>query len=115
MKKLFTIAILFTFIAALSAKETASPEVKAAVATEVVTTKKISGVLFDKNTKECLAGAVVTVNGQKVYTDLDGKFEIANTSNAKVQLKVNMISYESSVIEIDPSKNSNINIELNQR
>lgn len=115
MKKLFTIAILFTFIAALSAKETASPEAKAAVASEIVSTKKISGVLLDKATKENLAGAVITVNGQKVYSDLDGKFEISNINNAKLLIKVNMISYESSVVEIDPSNMSNLSIELSQR
>ncbi|MBP6611127.1 MAG: carboxypeptidase-like regulatory domain-containing protein [Paludibacter sp.] len=115
MKKLFTIAILFTFIAVLSAKETASPEAKAAVASEIVSTKKISGVLLDKATKENLAGAVITVNGQKVYSDLDGKFEISNINNAKLLIKVNMISYESSVVEIDPSNMSNLSIELSQR
>lgn len=114
MKKLLTLVVLFVFVAAISAKETASPEAKAA-ATEIVSSKKISGILFDKITKENLAGAVVTVNGQKVYTDLDGKFEISNPTSAKLQVKVNLISYESKVFEIDPSTNSNFTLELNQR
>lgn len=115
MKKLLTIAILFSCIVTTSAKETAAPEAKVNIASEIVSSKKISGVLFDKATKEYLAGAVIIVNGQKTYSDLDGKFEVSNNNNTKLQLKVTMISYETRIIEIDPTNSSNISIELSQQ
>lgn len=116
MKKLFSIVLFSAAIFSLSANgTTASPEAKPAVISEVVTSVNLNGVIFDKETKESLAGAVVTVNGQKIYSDLDGKFVVNNVNNAKVQLKVSLISYEDKTFEIDPSNVSSVNIELNQR
>jgi len=114
MKKLFSIVLLSVAVFSLSAKGVAAPEAKAAVASEVVSTVKLNGFIFDKNTKESLAGAVITVNGQKIYSDLDGKFDISKVSG-KVQLKVSMISYEEKTFEIDTNNSSTLNIELNQR
>jgi len=114
MKKVFSIVLLSVAIFSLSAKGTASPEAKPSVVSEVVSSVKLNGIIFDKDTKESLAGAVITVNGQKIYSDLDGKFNISNVAG-KVQLKVSMISYEEKTFEIDPSNASSLNIELNQR
>ncbi|MFZ4583001.1 MAG: carboxypeptidase-like regulatory domain-containing protein [Paludibacter sp.] len=114
MKKLFSIVLISAAIFSLSAKGTASPEAKAAVVNELVSSVKLSGAIFDKTTNESLAGAVITVNGQKIYSDLDGKFDISNISG-KVQVKVSMISYEEKTFEIDPSNSSTLKIELNQR
>jgi hypothetical protein len=114
MKKLFSIVLVSVAIFSLSAKTVASPEAKAAVVSEVVSSVKLNGIIFDKDTKESLAGAVITLNGQKIYSDLDGKFDLSNVSG-KVQLKVSLISYEEKTIEFDSSNNSTLKIELNQR
>lgn len=114
MKKILLSILALVAVVSLSAKEVASPEAKASVASEVVSTVKLSGVIFDKTTNESLAGAVVTVNGQKIYSDLDGKFEIKNTNGSKLQLKVSMISYEDKIIELENS-NETLKIEMNQR
>jgi hypothetical protein len=114
MKKLFSIVLVSVAIFSLSAKGVASPEAKAAVVSEVVSSVKLNGIIFDKDTKESLAGAVITLNGQKIYSDLDGKFDLSNVSG-KVQLKVSLISYEEKTIEFDSSNNSTLKIELNQR
>jgi hypothetical protein len=115
MKKLFSIVLLSVAIFSLSAKGTSSPEAKPSVVSEVISSVNLNGVIFDKDTKESLAGAVVTVNGQKIYSDLDGKFVFNNVNNGKVQLKVSLISYEEKTFEIDPSNASSLKIELNQR
>ena len=114
MKKLFSIVLVSVAIFSLSAKGVASPEAKAAVVSEVVSSVKLNGIIFDKDTKESLAGAVITLNGQKIYSDLDGKFDLGNVSG-KVQLKISLISYEEKTIEFDSSNNSTLKIELNQR
>jgi hypothetical protein len=114
MKKLFSIVLVSVAIFSLSAKGVASPEAKAAVVSEVVSSVKLNGIIFDKDTNESLAGAVITLNGQKIYSDLDGKFDLSNVSG-KVQLKVSLISYEEKTIEFDSSNNSTLKIELNQR
>jgi hypothetical protein len=114
MKKLFSIVLVSVAIFSLSAKGVASPDAKAAVVSEVVSSVKLNGIIFDKDTKESLAGAVITLNGQKIYSDLDGKFDLSNVSG-KVQLKVSLISYEEKTIEFDSSNNSTLKIELNQR
>jgi hypothetical protein len=116
MKKLFSIVLLSVAIFSLSAKgTTASPEAKPAVISEVVSSVNLNGMIFDKDTKESLAGAVVTVNGQKIYSDLDGKFVVNNVNNARIQLKVSLISYEEKTFEIDPANASLLKIEMNQR
>ena len=114
MKKLFSIVLVSIAILSLSAKGVASTEAKAAVVSEVVSSDRLNGIIFDKDTKESLAGAVITLNGQKIYSDLDGKFNLDNVSG-KVQLKVSLISYEEKTIEFDSSNNSTLKIELNQR
>jgi len=115
MKKLFSIVLVSVLVFSLSAKGTATTEAKASTASEVISSVKLNGIIFDKDTKESLAGAVVTINGQKIYSDLDGKFVINNINNTKLQVKVSLISYEEKTFEIDPSNASSINVELNQR
>ncbi len=115
MKKFFSIVLMSAAIFSLSAKEVASPEAKTSVVSEVVSAVNLNGLIFDKDTKESLAGAVVTVNGQKIYSDLDGKFIISNVKNSKLQIKVSLISYEDKTFEIDPSNTSSLKVELNQR
>jgi hypothetical protein len=55
----------------------------------------VSGIVVDKTTGEALPGVLVTVGNteQKVYTDLEGKFEIANLVPGSYDLTVSYISY----------------------
>lgn len=115
MKKIsVTILALVAFVS-LFAKGAASPEAKAMPVNQTIAAVNLSGLVFDKNTNECIAGAVITLNDQKIYSDLDGKFQIRNASGSKMTLKISMISYEDKVIEIDPSNLGTLNIALRQR
>jgi hypothetical protein len=73
----------------------------------------IKGIVLDKLTSETLAGAVITLNGQKIYTDLDGNFQLNNLKEKSV-LKISMISYEDQIINIDPKDTKTINVSLKQ-
>lgn len=113
MKKIFTIALLVLASVTMFAAENAAPEAKAAPA--VVTTIKVNGIIADKQSNELLAGATITANGQKVYSDLDGQFTLSNIENGKVKITVSLISYEDQSFEIDAQKASTLKIELKQR
>ena len=99
----------------LSAKETAAPETKPATVNTTTSSNVVNGLVVDKLTNETLAGVVVTSNGQKVYTDLEGNFEIKNLCDGKCQLKISLISYEDQVIEVDTNHTNSLRIMLNQR
>jgi hypothetical protein len=114
MKKVFYISIISLLLLSLdiSAKKSASTDTK----TEIVDNKVIlKGIVFDKLTNETLAGAIVTANGQKVYTDLDGNFIISNLCGEKCQLKISLISYLDQTIEIDTQNTPNVQVKLQQR
>lgn len=117
MKKALFISIisLTAMLSSVSAKETVSNEAKPAEAPAAVQTLVLKGNVTDKQTNESLAGAIVTANGQKVYTDLDGNFRIDNVCNGKCTIKVSLISYEDQTIEVNTSDNAAVAIKLNQR
>ncbi|MGB4415027.1 MAG: carboxypeptidase-like regulatory domain-containing protein [Paludibacter sp.] len=117
MKKMLFITLV-SFIALamnVSAKETAAPEAKSTAIAETVSSNVLKGMVFDKLTNESLAGVVVTSNGQKVYTDLDGNFKIQNVCDGKCQLKISLISYEDQIIEVDTHSTNSLRIMLSQR
>jgi hypothetical protein len=60
-----------------------------------VANASVSGIVVDKATGEALPGVLVTLGNsdQKVYTDLEGKFEIANLVPGSYDLTVSYISY----------------------
>ena len=78
-------------------------------------TTGLSGVVLDKATHESLAGVSIYVNGRKVYTDLDGKFEVKDLCNGTCELKVSLISYEDQLLTIDTQRQKSLKIQLNQR
>jgi hypothetical protein len=114
MKKVMFIAVVsfMLFNLSVSAKDSASPEVKAEVA---VQSNSLKGIVSDKLTKETLAGASITANGQKVYTDLDGNFSISNLCGGKCQLKISLISYKEQTVEIDTNNIESLQVKLEQR
>ncbi len=115
MKKVILIALLSVFFVTgnLMAKE-AAPAKKAETAV-ATTVSEIKGMVFDKSTKETLAGASVLINGKKVYTDLDGNFTIPAGATGNCELKISMISYEDKVMTVSMDSKSALKIELNQR
>lgn len=114
MKRIMFIAFVSVMLVSLnvSAKENVSPEVKAEF---FVQSNTLKGIVADKATQETLAGAIITVNGQKLYTDLDGNFSISNLCSGKCQLKVSLISYKDQIVEIDTNKVQSLQIKLEQR
>ena len=117
MKKVLFIALvsIIGMTMNLLAKETAAPEIKPATVNTTTSSNVVNGLVVDKLTNETLAGVVVTSNGQKVYTDLEGNFEIKNLCDGKCQLKISLISYEDQVIEVDTNHTNSLRIMLNQR
>jgi len=114
MKKVLFIS-LFSFMifsSVISAKKNQIAETKVETIDQ---TRILKGLVFDKLTNETLAGAVITANGQKIYTDLDGNFAVTNLCGDKCQIKVSLISYVDKTIEIDTNKLEPIKIQMQQR
>ena len=113
MKKVLFISLVsIMFSLSSSAKKNQIVETKIETIDQ---TRIVKGFVFDKLTKETLAGAVITANGKKIYTDLDGNFAFSNLCGDKCQLKVSLISYVDKTIEIDTNKLEPIQIQLQQR
>ncbi|MDD4991527.1 MAG: carboxypeptidase-like regulatory domain-containing protein [Paludibacter sp.] len=112
-KKLFIAAVaLGLFNLNVSAKDNASTEVKSEV---IEQSNVLKGIVSDKLTKETLAGAIITANGQKVYTDLDGNFSISNLCGGKCQIKISLISYKDQTLDIDTNNLQSVHVNLEQR
>ncbi|MEA4841291.1 MAG: carboxypeptidase-like regulatory domain-containing protein [Bacteroidales bacterium] len=114
MKRVIFIAIASLILINLSAtaKDRVSTEAKTEVFEHANTLK---GIVADKATQETLAGATITANGQKVYTDLDGNFNISNLCSGKCQLKISLISYKDQTVEIDTNNVQSLQIKLEQQ
>lgn len=75
----------------------------------------ITGAIIDKKNNESLAGATIIIEGNKYYSDLDGNFSVSNLKSGKYTMKVELISYQPSEMEIDVQVNQKINIALVQQ
>ncbi len=117
MKKIIFIAFvsIFGIVNVVSSKVTANTEIKTEASTGFQSDKTIKGVVFDKLTNESLAGVVVTANGQKVYTDLDGNFTVHNVCTGKCNITISLISYADQTLEVDTENGHELKIELNRR
>lgn len=118
MKTLLTLAAVVLLSFSVSAEnENSNEKVKSddISTTENVTTVQLTGNVLDKENNETLAGAAIYVDGEKVYTDLDGNFTLTDLKPGKHHLKAELISYESSEMEVNINKNSKINIQLVQK
>ena len=114
MKKILFSLVIVTLISTstFSAKK-ASPETKTEV--QVQTNPVVKGMVFDNLTNETLAGAVITANNQKIYTDLDGNFTLSNLCEGKCLINISMISYKDQTIELDLHSSQTLKIKLIQR
>ena len=66
---------------------------------------KIKGKVIDKNTKEPLIGAPVTIPNlnKGAIADIDGNFQLEIPQNIK-RLKISYIGYQSKFVKLDPNK-----------
>ena len=116
MKKLILpiiVALVTINVISVTAKDVAANH---EMRTEVTVTNNIlKGVVFDKLTNESLAGVAILVNGQKMYTDLDGNFTVSGQGNGNCKLKISMISYEDQTLIVDLNKENSLKIALNMR
>ncbi len=76
---------------------------------------QLTGSVVDEENKETLAGATISINGKKYYSDLEGKFSIPDVNPGKYEITIELISYKPCTMEIDLSKNRNIHIPLLQQ
>lgn len=119
MKKLFLLSVVLLIVSTLQLSAEPISTTVAATSTSIATVNtqnnKVKGQILDLQTKETLAGAVITANGNKVYSDLDGNFELSNLCGEKCQLKISLISYQDQIVEIDANNSESLNIKLLQR
>lgn len=83
-------------------------------AIQKVNTVDISGSIIDNKSNEALAGAAIIINGNKYYSDLDGNFSVSDLKPGKHTVRVELISYQPSEIELNLQKNQKISIGLVQ-
>ncbi len=114
MKKVLFLSVLALLFISMNASASKSPAPAPKVEVQSQATV-LKGMIFDNHTNETLAGAVITANGQKVYSDLDGNFSINNLCDGKCQLKISLISYEDQVLEVDLQNAKTLEIKLQQR
>ncbi len=115
MKKFLLLAIFALATINLSAANEAKPVTTTKTETKAqVQELVVKGHVVDASTNEMLAGATITIDGQKIYTDLDGNFVIKNFKPGKVSLKISMISYADQTLEIDLSNASELNVKMKQ-
>ncbi|QKG80316.1 carboxypeptidase-like regulatory domain-containing protein [Tenuifilum thalassicum] len=109
MKKLAVILIA-TILAAnvVSARNDDKKEAKSSNTSSMV--KTIKGVVVDKTTGEGLAGASVMVNDKVIYTDFEGNFSV-KLSEPKAKIRVGLISYSTTELEINKNLNE-LKVEL---
>lgn len=112
MKKIFLVAVLMGMSICVFAEPVPVPAVQSSVTS---VEKSITGKITDLKTAETLAGACITYNGQKIYSDLEGNFLIKNFVPTSKEIKISLISYEDKMIEIDSEESSTLKIKLKQR
>jgi hypothetical protein len=75
----------------------------------------LSGTIVDLKNNETLAGATIFIDGKKIYSDLDGNFNLASLSLGKHFISVEMISYDHAQLEVDVQKDTDLKIQLVQQ
>ena len=113
MKKLFITLLLtaaagFTFAGNDNNKETANTGA-------VEQTICLTGKVIDLSTNETLTGVEINLEGTdiKVYSDLDGNFEIKDVKPGDYNIVASYISYKKSFVEsFNADANANVEIKL---
>lgn len=110
-----SVLVSFSAFADKNNNENKVKEAEAVTAAGNVNSMQIHGSVIDKNNSETLAGATVFINGKKYYSDLDGNFTLTDIQPGKHTIRVELISYEPSQMEIDLANNRKLNIVLSQK
>lgn len=114
--RVFILAVLFVFAFAASNVRAESNELQSASVESLHTAQLvISGDVMDKENRETLAGAAIHIDGKKVYSDLDGHFVLPVSKPGKYQMKIELISYETTEMQVEVSRNENLAITLAQK
>ncbi len=79
---------------------------------KVAVKKMITGKVIDPVTNEAIAGATVSINGKKVFTDFEGNFQVENPKDKTAEMTVSMISYTSKTVVLTSEKSQEIVIGL---
>lgn len=98
-----------------SKKSNKETEVVAVSSENSAASVQLIGSIIDNENNETLAGATLYVNGSKYYSDLDGNFVLPNLTPGKHQIRVELISYKTSEVEIDVQANKKMDIHLVQK
>ena len=98
-----------------SKKSNKETEVVAVSSENSTASVQLFGSIIDNENNETLAGATLYVNGSKYYSDLDGNFVLPNLTPGKHQIRVELISYKTSEVEIDVQANKKMDIHLVQK
>lgn len=77
--------------------------------------EQVNGAIIDLKTNEALAGAAIYIDGNKIYSDLDGNFTLKKYKPGVYKVKVELISYETAEVEVDLKNDSSISIPLVQK
>ena len=81
------------------------------------TQSSLSGVVFDKDSNEKLAGVTIqlTSTDQKIYSNSKGEFNLSGIEPGTYKVKVNCISYKDQevTVKITKSENEKLKILLN--
>ncbi len=119
MKKITVIllgAFIFSAVNVIAGNREAKSEAKASQL-EITSIQSciLSGTIMDTENNEALAGATITIDGKKYYSDLDGRFNISALKPGKHSISVELISYNSSAMEVELQQNKNLVVLLAQK
>lgn len=111
MKKVVLLLIMVVWVAAGHAVNKEDSSGKNPVENRKAT-YVLRGTITDDKTHEAVAGASVTVNGAKYYSDFSGNFSIPALLEGTYTLSVDFISYQSQqvTVEVDDSRELMIRI-----
>lgn len=109
MKKFLIICFVVLIGISVNAADALKVEVK-----DAKVGNKITGAIVDKITGEALAGVEVKLIGTdiKIYSDLDGKFEIEDVKAGAQAIQVEYISYQNIVENVFVSANETTDVTL---
>lgn len=120
MKTIVTLSFALLFAANIFAADDATTAQPNTLNAKVQTSADdaqyiIAGDITDSLNRETLAGATITADGQKVYSDLDGRFTLAVNKPGTYTLRVELISYETAEVKVEVKDDNRYSIELAQR
>ncbi len=116
MKTFVTLAtsVLLSISVLANAGTDTHSESKETTTETVVKTVQLTGTVMDSKNSEMLVGAAISIDGKKYYSDLDGNFSVSGVKPGKHQIKIELISYQTAVVEVDAIQNESIAINLQQ-